>query len=229
MPATELEAKKSVIHDGARAGFFAFLDRAESGSSDAQAVVALMHLIGWVDNEIQLDNAEYWAAKSAEAGNAYGRWVLAWTRLEKSDYQEGLDSLIKSAEQGFAPAISYLADFSLNGVIVPMDRNMAIELAATGANLGHEYGRVLTAELDKRGYSGFLRMIYSTLFFPLVNKVRHVSYRIRLKTYDVNRLSYARAFVVENEIRRKLKGEMVDSKYENQLYEFMPTTRRKSR
>ena len=229
MPVTELVARNSVIHDGARTGFFAFLDRAECGSTDAQAVVALMHLIGWVDNEIQVDNAEYWAAKSAAAGNAYGQWVLAWAKLEKSDYQEGLDSLIKSAEQGFAPAISYLADFALNGVIVPMDRDLAIELAATGASLGHEYGRALTAELDKRGYSGFLRMIYSILFFPLVNKFRGLSYLIRLKTYDLNRLSYARALVVENEIRRKLKGETVDSKYEKQLYDFLPTTRRKSR
>ena len=149
MPETELAARKSVFYDGARAGFFAFLDRAECGSSDAQAVVALMHLVGWVNNEIQLDNAEYWAVKSAEAENAYGRWVLAWTRLEKSEYQEGMDSLIKSAQQGFAPAISNLADFALNGVIIPMDRGMAIELAAAGGSLGHEYGRALTAELGE--------------------------------------------------------------------------------
>jgi len=48
LPASEALARKTILAEGARAGFFEFFERAACGSDDAQAVVGLLYLIAWL-------------------------------------------------------------------------------------------------------------------------------------------------------------------------------------
>lgn len=74
-------ARRWYIEKRCRDAFFAYLDRAEAGYPDAQAVTAFMYLIGYVETDDRLKSAIYWATKASESDYAYGRWVLGWALL----------------------------------------------------------------------------------------------------------------------------------------------------
>ena len=225
MPASEMQARSITLQQGARAGFYAFWKRAESGSSDAQAVLALMYLIGWVDERMVLDEATFWSAKSAQSGNAFGQWVNAWAVLEASEFDKSIENFILSAEQGFAPAIYTLGTFCFNGVIFGRSPSQGLRLIEEAARKGDYTAKALVARLYVRGQAGLINMLYGAAVLTPLHKLRSFLYRFKREKFKEDRLFYARSIVLENKIRRETRGEYVDQKYENRLAKLIPSSR----
>lgn len=209
------------MYQGARAAFFSFYESAEGGSADAQATIALMFLVGWVNREEKVDLAEYWARKSAEQDNAYGMWVLAWALIEKGEFSGGFERLLLSAERSFAPALFSLSTLLFNGAIAPRDRLLGLRLASTAARLGHHSAKVFIAESYRRGEAGSYKVVYGNLLAFYYQHVKRWIYLLMPGKFGSDQLIYARQMIIENEFRRKFRGDLIDPKYEKRLSDLI--------
>ena len=225
LPRSESAARRTFLFENPREGFFAFLDRAEGGSADAQAVAGLMYLLGWVNGTPDLDAAEYWAEKSAKEANPYGLWVQAWIHLERERYADGVDCLLDSASLGFSPAVYALGIFALNGVLVQKDTDFAVSLLNKAARMGHFSAKRILATFKRSGAMGLLRLLYSIFVLTPLLALNNLTYSFRPGVFGEDRLIYVRSIVIENAIRRK-SGELVDPIYERTLAELFPSAQR---
>ena len=210
-PREEEDARKAYLFNGPIEAFRKFYDRAESGSADAQAVIACMYLNRWVDDEKSIEIASHWARLSSDSGSPYGQWILAWALLERGLVVEGMRAMLVSSDQGFAPAYFNLGSFLMNGVGFKKNEAMGMAAFSKAASLGHHGAIDVMEYARKNGYYGFWSMVVARITTPIVGPIR---YTIRLlfgRKFGSDRLIYLRNIIVENAIRESLGDENIDS------------------
>jgi TPR repeat protein len=220
LPWSEQRARQ-LFHGGrVKDAFFAYLNRAESGSHDCQAVVAFMYLLGYVDCDEKFQGAIHWARISSKGGSAYGHWVLGWALLESNNYSDGLSNLFTAAGKGFSPALFSLASFALHGVLLNKNYLHARDLVTIATHLGHHGAKESYHLKCQSGEFGVWKRILSFITVPQPLRMKLVT------AFDSDRtgerwLIYYRAIAFESEFRRDIKGEQVSSKLADQVEDLM--------
>ena len=217
LPETEAEANHAFIFDGPEAGFTAFMLRANAGSAAAQAVVAYLYLNKMIDDKCYLESAKSWARKSADQGDAYGSWVLAWSLLESGDIAAGITCLLESAESQFSPAVFDLGSLLFYGAVFPKDQDAGFALFRRAASMGHNNARLMLESGYKLGAFGNTKMILMRCFQPVLKIYRAISWLIFSRKFAEDRLVYVRRLHVENALRRDYGDESLDFELENLL------------
>lgn len=223
-PKSEDEARGTYLLSGPRAGFGHFFARAAAGSADAQAVLGNIYLNGWVDGQCLPEEAEAWALQSAEKGNAYGQWVLAWAYLEQDNLGDGISALFASADQNFSPALYHLAIFHLTGTGMQKSEGLGIKTLLKAAELGHQMAIRTIDHYRSLGYFGHWARALSIALLPLVRIVRYLRLLLFSRKFDEAGLTYVRSLLVENRIRRKYGGEFLRMELETRLQDLIRNT-----
>ena len=195
----------------AREAFFVAWEQANSESTDACAVVAYMFLMGYVSRDDSRLQAEYWARKSADGGNDYGYWVLAWVLLESGRTTEGMEMMLRSADGLFPAALYDLGQFWMNGVIVKQDAEFAMALLSRAARSGHHGSKYAVNELRRRGRFGLLGLLSGWAIWP-IDWMASKGILFRLYNADINSLIHVRFIDFHVQYRRDHGMEPLDPK-----------------
>ena len=225
LPASEALARKTMLAEGARAGFFEFFERAVCGSADAQAVIGLLYLIGWIDGQPQFEEARYWSQRSAQQDCAYGMWVNAWDNLETENLWEGSQQMMLAAESGFPPAICNLGSFCYNGIFLPQSASLGLQLFRQAAKMGNHTAKTMIMVLYRSGQHGLVAKLFGSTVLTAKLSICNFFQRLRRAAYDIDGLVYARSLAIENMLRRKRFGEKIESTYEIRLAQLIPSTK----
>tara|TARA_R110000782_G_scaffold207003_3_gene295532 strand:- start:905 stop:1465 length:561 start_codon:yes stop_codon:yes gene_type:complete len=180
-----------------------------------------MYLNGWLDDENYLAAATNWATMSAESGEPYGRWVLAWALLERGDIKGGLPAMVQAAELGFLPAFYDIGMFLRDGVIFPKDLETGCAFLRSAAAKGHYSSFMALRMAAKHGAFGPKEKLVATLTLPFVKAVRLGFWFFFQPKFTEKNLIYVRSMHVRNSIRREYGGETVSFEYENMLDEML--------
>ena len=147
---------KTVLYDGytsreERAEAVSELEcLAEEGSSEA----ALLLGKAWRDGLCAPpweEEAERWFRIAAEAGNSQARYDLGVLLLDRGKHDEGIDLLVKSANQGNAYALYRLGKEALTGTAMRKNVPWAITVLTYAAEAGHAYAQYTLGKLYLQG------------------------------------------------------------------------------
>jgi TPR repeat protein len=148
-------------------GFMAELARrAEHGTTWAEAVLGFIELQGGAAGTVRFTNAERLCSRSAQAGDSYAQYVLAWVALGQQRHAEALQWM-KRAADNFKPACADLGRFYLDGVgINAPDLNAGISTLWRAHNLGHKAPLLFICDTYRRGRRGFLWRLAAYVIAP---------------------------------------------------------------
>ena len=123
---------------------------AEEGSGEA----ALLLGKAWRDGLCAPpweEEAERWFRIAAEAGNSQARYDLGVLLLEQGKYDEGIDLLVKAANQGNACAMYRLGKEALTGTAMRKNVTWAVTVLTYAVEAGHAYAQYTLGKLYLQG------------------------------------------------------------------------------
>ena len=123
---------------------------AEEGSSEA----ALLLGKAWRDGLCAPpweEEAERWFRVAAEAGNSQARYDLGILLLDQGKHDEGIDLLVKAANQGNAYAMYRLGKEALTGTAMRKNVPWAVTVLTYAAEAGHAYAQYTLGKLYLQG------------------------------------------------------------------------------
>ena len=219
VPASLKRARRAHLCEDYPHFFFVVHEYAERGSAEAQALVAFLYLCDWVKNVDSRHCARLWAERSAQSGDPYGQWVLAWILLEDMDVDTGINYLMLSAEQDFMPAIFHLGQFLVSGTRFRKSLDDGLRVISVAARMGHSLSKRYICDMNVSGQRGLAKKIFGyavlrpSVVFSLIS---HAIPRVR---YGQKALYYWRYTHVANAIRRERQGEEIGKEYERSIDE----------
>ena len=123
---------------------------AEEGSSEAALILGKAWRDGLCAPPWE-EEAERWFRIAAEAGNSQARYDLGVLLLDQGKNDEGIDLLVKAANQGNAYALYRLGKEALTGTAMRKNVPWAVTVLTYAAEAGHAYAQYTLGKLYLQG------------------------------------------------------------------------------
>jgi len=91
--------------------------------------------------------------------------------------------------------------------------------------MGNHTAKTMITVLYRSGHHGLVARLFGSTVLTAKLSIGDFFQRLRRGAYDIDGLVYARSLVVENMLRRKCRGEKIESTYEIRLAQLIPSTR----